>query len=159
MTNKEKEEEQNGNVDSNTDKKAENQERDKKGRFGKKPPKKQSDSVGSSNNSSSDQELMKELADDLYESVKERFGDIDLSHLDVQSRLRTMRSMLKSKQINKEESNKKDINKEGENPTTPEWKPIPSFAEEKKANINKVSGFYNKKSGIGADIWNQMNKS
>lgn len=98
-------------------------------------------------------DLLEDIAKDLAKDLKTKYGDMDLSHLDIETRVKTMRSMLKAK-IPEPKKKPEVADTDGE-PAVVEWKPQASFVEMAE-QANKLKVFYNKKKAMGQELWDEI---
>ena len=119
------------------------------------PPKKtkEPEKIEPSKESEPEDELLKEYSEELSEQIKEKFGKMDLSHLDLKTRIKTMRTMLKAK---KSESKEKPLvaGSIDEGPAG-EWEPPKSLLAKEEAT-HKLRDFYNGKKAFGSKTWKDI---
>lgn len=133
-----------------TDENQEDTKRGKGGRFKKKPPVKEDTKEIPLKKDTS---LMDDIATDLRAEIKEKFGKIDLSYLDVEDEVKTMRSMLKGK---KDDPKKKvDVSDTKDSTIEPEWQKPKSFLDMHMEG-KKLKNFYDSKKSVGGNLFEQI---
>jgi len=125
------------------------QPRNTKGQFGGKTPPAPPEPAPKKEDNS---DLLIDIDNDLQKQILEKFGKLDLSHLSVEGRIRTMRSMLKVE----EPKGKPKISETDDAPPAPEWVPPKTLLEIFNTEGQKLKKFYDQKRSIGGDLWDKI---
>lgn len=116
------------------------------------PPKPPTDPVPDKNNHD---KLLLKVEKDYKRQVEEKFGKIDLDHLDITARIETYQNLLKSKpsetEKDKKKPSEKDLSDIGGDAPPPEWERAPSFLKMNE-RAKKLDDFYNNQKSIGRDL-------
>ena len=107
----------------------------------------------SGNDKSETVKLLESISVELEKSIKEKYGEMDFTHLPLEAKIKTMRSMLGAKPAGAKDKPPVS-NTPGETPAV-DWQPQKSLLAQYQEDP-KLNDFYNKRKAMGQSLWNDI---